>query len=143
LKVFTACLLAVLATPAWSLDFASTAQPALMLDAPSETGTPLAIIPARYPLEVLVRTSDWLKVREAGGRIGWVAAARLGSKHYVIANRPVVSLYSQPRDDAPMVIQVAHDVLLGLDPGAPPGWLKVRHDSGRQGYVKVGDVWGN
>lgn len=45
-----------------------------LLDAPSAGAQPLAALPTGSPLTVLKRAEKYLQVRDAEGRVGWLAA---------------------------------------------------------------------
>ena len=135
-------LLLVLAAPAWALDFASTQRPAILYDAPSSAADKLAVISAGYPLEKLVTSAGWVKVRDDTGKLAWIEEAALASKRTLLVKVPVTQVMENPRDDAPVRFRAAQGVVLDMLPGQESGWVKVQHASGQQGYVRIRDVWG-
>lgn len=132
----------MLALPAAALDYLSVAEPALMYDAPSQQSTPLFAIARGTPVETVVALDAWVKVRDAGGKLTWMEKRLLSERRTVIVTADRAQVRDQPGDVAPIVFEAARDVLLDLVEPGPTGWAKVRHRDGRQGYVKVLQVWG-
>jgi flagellar basal body rod protein FlgF len=65
-------LLLALSAPASALEYRSTSRPALLYDAPSTAAGKVAIAGSGLPLEVIVDTDQWVKVRDHSGRRAWV-----------------------------------------------------------------------
>ena len=55
--------------PACALEYRSTGQPAVLYDAPSTASGKIAIAGSGLPLEVVVDTDAWTKVRDHSGRL--------------------------------------------------------------------------
>lgn len=137
-----ASLLLMLAAPAWALDFVSTQRPAILYDAPSSAANKVAVISAGYPLEKLVATAGWTKVRDDTGKLAWIEESALGTKRTLLVKAPVAQILEKPMDDAAVRFRVARGVVLDMLLPAENGWVKVRHASGQEGYVSIRDVWG-
>lgn len=137
-----ASLLLVLAAPAWALDFASTLRPAVLYDAPSSAADKVAVISAGYPLEKIVSTAGWAKVRDETGKLAWVEESALGSKRTLLVSATVAQVMEKPLEDSPARFRVARGVVLDMLLPEEGGWVKVRHASGQEGYMRIRDVWG-
>lgn len=136
--------LLVLAQPALSLDFVSTARPAILYDAPSTAAERVAIVSSDYPLEKIVTTAGWVKVRDETGSLLWIEETALGKRQTVRITVPVAQILEKPEDNAPTGFRVAQGVtleILGSGSGSN-GWIKVRHASGKEGYLRSRDAWG-
>jgi SH3-like domain-containing protein len=137
-----ASLLLLLAVPAWALDFASTQRPAILYDAPSTAATKVAVVSAGYPLEKVVSTSGWTKVRGETGKLAWIEESSLSTKRTLLVTVPLTLVMEKPMEDAPVLFRVARGVTLDMLLPTEGGWVKVRHASGQEGYVQIRDVWG-
>jgi len=128
-------------------DFRSTADGATVLyDAPSAKAKPLFVLGRDTPLEVIVPVEGWVKVRDAGGTIGWVEKRTLGDKHALVVRVPLADVRASPDDAAPLVFRAEQNVLLELaepaSTAAMPGWVRVRHRDGQAGFVRIAQVFG-
>ncbi len=136
-------LLVLLAAPAWGLEYRSTARAAILYDAPSTAATRLAVIGGKVPLEVIADTADWVKVRDASGRLSWIEKPALGINRSVMVKVDEIVVRQQAQADAEPVFRVARGVLLDAV-GEPTalGWLQVRHVDGLSGWLRIHEVWG-
>ncbi len=131
-------------------DFRSTADAATILyDAPSAKSKPLFVLGRDLPLEVIVPVEGWIKVRDAGGTIGWVERRSLADRHSLVIRVPLAEVRASPDDAAPLVFRAEQNVLLelaepatGATATATPGWVKVRHRDGQAGFVRIAQVFG-
>jgi len=131
-------------------DFRSTSETATILyDAPSVKSKPLFVLGRDTPLEVIVPVEGWIKVRDAGGTIGWVEKRTLADKRSLVVRVPLADVRANPDDAAPLVFRAEQNVLLelaepatGATTSATPGWVKVRHRDGQTGFVRIAQVFG-
>lgn len=135
-------LLLALATPVWALDFVSVQRPAILYGAPSAAAEKIGVISAGYPLEKLVAAAGWAKVRDDAGKLAWIEESALADQRTLLVTAAVAQAMESPADDAPTSFRAAQGVILELLPGPGNGWARVRHASGKQGYVRIRDVWG-
>jgi len=133
----------VAAGAAWALDYRSVGDAAILYDAPSQKAQPLFAIAAGTPVEMIVQLDTWAKVRDAKGDLAWIERTHLSDKRTVMVSADIAQVREQAEDNARVVFEAARDVLLDYVEAGPPGWIKVKHRDGQQGYVKVGQVWGN
>ena len=131
-------------------EFRATADSATVLyDAPSAKAKPLFVLGRDTPLEVIVPLEGWVKVRDAGGTIGWIDQKALTDKHSLVVRAPLAEVLASPDPAAPVVFRAEHGVLLELaEPAASaattatPGWVKVRHRDGQVGFVRIAQIFG-
>jgi SH3-like domain-containing protein len=147
----TLCALAVAlaAGAAPAAEFRATADATVLYDAPSARAKPLFVLGRDVPLEVIVPVEAWIKVRDAGGTIGWVEKRALADRHTLVVRAPVAEVRANPDESAPVVFRAEQNVLLELaEPAvtaattAMPGWVGVRHRDGQAGYVRISQVFG-
>lgn len=142
-RFLTAGLLLALASAASALEYRTTGRPALLYDAPSTAAGRVAVAGARLPLEVVVETADWVKVRDHNGRLAWIEGSALAGTRHVMVNVETSAVRRQPRSDADVVFHAARGVL--LEAMAEPdslGWMRVRHADGLTGWLLQHEVWG-
>lgn len=147
--VMCAVAVALAAVSAQAAEFRATADATVLYDAPSAKAKPLFVLGRDVPLEVIVPVEAWIKVRDAGGTIGWVEKRALADRHTVVVRAPVADIRAIPDEAAPVVFRAEQNVLLELaEPAASaattamPGWVGVRHRDGQTGYVRISQVFG-
>jgi SH3-like domain-containing protein len=141
--LLAAGLLLGLARPACALEYRSTGRAALLYDAPSSVAGKVAIAGSGLPLEVVVDTESWVKVRDFNGHLAWIEKSALGGAKSVMVKADVSVVRQQPRDDADVVFRAVHGVLLEVTGQANPyGWLPVKHRDGLTGWLHAQEVWG-
>ena len=142
-RLFLAGLLLALAPPASALEYRSTGRAALLYDAPSTAAGKIAIAGKGLPLEVVVDTEAWVKVRDPSGRLAWIEKSALGGGRSVMVKTETSLIRQQPRADADVVFRAARGVLLDVTGDADPfGWLPVKHADGLGGWLPGHEVWG-
>lgn len=115
---------------------------ALLYDAPSREATPLYVVTANYPLEVIVELEAWAKVRDHTGALTWVEKGALTARRTVVVTQPATQVHLRPEEGAPVAFVAAQDVALELIESTPGGWLHVRHADGADGYLRASAAWG-
>lgn len=142
-KLALATVLALAAASAQALDFRSLAEPAILYETPSTQGRKLFIAAAGTPVEVVVELEQWLKVREPGGAILWVARSAVQDQHTVLITASPSAIVRQSADAQSAVsFEASTNVVLERVAPAQNGWIQVRHRNGASGYVRLTDVWG-
>ncbi len=127
-----------------ALDYASVAAPAAILyDAPSPKAVKQYVISRYTPLEVVVTLDGWVKVRDQTGALGWIEKKALGNTRYVAVTVPLADVRQAPDAKAALVFQARRLVALQRLEDTNTGWLKVRHQDGATGYIRIADVWGD
>ena len=105
--------------------------PAVMFDAPSNKGRKLYAAPAGMPVEVVITSGDWSRVRDAAGELAWVENKSLTNNRMLVVEAAQAVVRRAADETAPVV----------AEPVAS-SWVKVRHRDGDIGYAKASDVWG-
>lgn len=135
--------LAMAASSAAALDYLSLANNAVVLDANSRLAKPQFILLKGTPVEQLVAIEGWVKIREAGGGIGWVERSAVSSAKQLIVTAPSADVRQAAAAESALSFVASRDVL--LEPLEKPAgaWIKVRHRDGRTGFVELRAVWGH
>jgi SH3-like domain-containing protein len=141
---FLACLLVALALPAHAVDVRATLEAATILfDAPSLKGQKQFILSRDTPVEIIVQIEGWSKVREAGGAIAWVERKALGERKHLQVKNAYADILTAPDAASSLSFRAEQNVLLQIaEPSTTPGWVKVRHRDGQQGFVRIESVFG-
>jgi len=134
--------LALLALPAWALDYLAVAEAAALYDAPSQKARPLHVIARGTPVEQVVAVEGWVKVRDQKGDLAWIEKRLLSDKRTVIVRAERAQVHTAGDDKAALVFEAERDVVLELVEPAVAGWARVKHRDGQQGFVKAAQVWG-
>jgi SH3-like domain-containing protein len=114
-----------------------------LYDAPATSAGKVAVAGSGLPLEVIVDTDAWLKVRDPSGRLAWVEKSALGGARKIMVKSETGVIRRQPRADADVVARVARGVLLDVTGDADAyGWLPVRHADGLAGWLPAHEAWG-
>ena len=125
-----------------ALDFVSTARAAILYDAPSRAAEKVAAVSASYPLEKISAVEGWVKVRDDTGRLSWLEASALGTQRTLRIAVPIALVMEKPADDSKPRFRAAEGVVLDIVQPPSTGWVKVRHASGQEGYLRSRDAWG-
>lgn len=118
------------------------AAPVILYDAPSARAHKLFVAPRGMPLEVVLNSGAWSRVRDVAGDLAWVEAKALVAKRTLVA-RSSIRIHASADDNAAIVFGAERGVMLDLLEGAPSGWVKVRHRDGANGFARAADVWGD
>jgi SH3-like domain-containing protein len=141
LSVFLAALLGVAST-AHALEFKSVGGTAVLYDAPSAKGRRVFVAPRGMPVEVVLTYGEWTKVRDAAGDLAWVESKSLIPRRTVVATAAGARVRTAPDNAAAVAFTTDKGVLLDLLAPSAPGWLKVHHADGQDGFVRAAEVWG-
>ncbi|MFN3987181.1 MAG: SH3 domain-containing protein [Rhodocyclaceae bacterium] len=134
--------LALGSTSAQAIEFRSVSEPAILYDTPSEQGRKMFIIAAGTPVEVVVVTDQWVKVRDPGGAITWIEERQLSAQRTVMVTTDRATVRQRPEPDAPAVFETVRDAVLDLRGAPVAGWVQVAHRDGNTGFIRVTDIWG-
>lgn len=94
-----------------------------------------------YPLEVLGRQGNWLKVRDFENDVGWVYRTLTGRKPHMVVKAKVANIRSAPTTRSRIVGKAEYgEVLRTVERRS--GWTKVRNETGLVGWVSRKLLWG-
>ena len=100
-----------------------------------------------FPLKVLEKKGDWLKVADFENDVGWVSKQLLTGKttHAVVkANKNVnkrINIRSGPGTRYKTVGQAYYGVVFTIL-GKEGEWRKIQHESGLVGWIQQDFLWG-
>ena len=128
---------------AFAVEYVSVADgPAIFYDAPSLKAKKIFVASRYLPLEQVVVLDNWVKVRDSSGSLAWVEKHALSNKRFVVVASALGAIHQAPDENAAVILQVRQQVALEWLENTGAGWVKVRHQDGATGYVKITDIWG-
>lgn len=138
-----ALLAATWASSVAAVEYVSVAVPhAILYDANSLQAKKLFVVNRYMPFEVVVSLDAWVKVRDRKGELAWIEKSAVSFKRYVFAVAPIVDVRKSADAASPVLFRVRQQVALERIDSNGAGWIKVRHQDGELGYVRLADVWG-
>lgn len=114
---------------------------AILYDAPSRDANRLFVLSRDYPVEVIISSGEWVRVRDSSGAFGWIEEKNLSDRRMVMVRVPVAEAREKPEASAPVAFKVEQDVVLEFG-GFANGWARVRHRDGATGFIKLSQLWG-
>lgn len=94
-----------------------------------------------YPLKVLGRQGNWLKVIDFENDTGWIYKPLVSHRAYLIVKKPVVNIRSGPGTGYRLIGKANYGVVLRTV-SRSRSWVKIRHENGLTGWVKRSLLWG-
>lgn len=94
-----------------------------------------------YPLKVMERKGEWLKVQDFEKDTGWIFSALVEKRNTVIVSaKSKANMRSGPGTSNPVVANLERGVVLDVLERKNK-WVKVKHLSGTQGYIYAPLLW--
>lgn len=94
-----------------------------------------------YPLQVLQRKGNWLRVRDHEEPLGWVYASRTSKTPHMVVTAPTANLRSGPGQQHRVVGKLdQHEIVRTLQKTGR--WAHVQRDSGQKGWMARSLAWG-
>ncbi len=145
MKVATTAMVSMfVATPSMATEYRSVNVAAAVLwDGPSDKAKKVFVAPRGMPVEVISTLNTWVKVKDFGGDVSWMAGNELSKTRTVVATTLATARVAA-QDTAALSFQAERGVTLELlDAGqATAGFVRVKHKDGTIGFVKTAEVWG-
>ena len=99
-----------------------------------------------FPLKVLRRSGNWIRVQDFEGTIGWVNKKVVNrSPHMIVKvhkkSRKQINVRSGPGTNNRIVAKAYYGVVFKTLK-QKNGWVRVKHDKGVTGWVKRSLLWG-
>ena len=130
----------VLVTGAQAAEYLSVAKDGINLrSGPDNNSTALYQLPAGYPLEVISRQGQWMKVSDYEGDKGWIQETMVNKSPHVIVKVKECKIRSGPNNSEKVVGNGARDVIF-VKADQKGYWVKVSHPD-LTGWVHKDLVW--
>ena len=145
LKIRNNILVAILAsafviTPVFAAEYMSVVKEGVNLRSAADTKSDILYqLPAGYPLEVLSRQGQWLKVSDYEGDKGWIQDSMVNKSPHVIVKAKEGKVRSGPGVKEKIVGNVVREVILSkVDQKGD--WIKISHPD-LNGWINKDLVW--
>lgn len=130
----------IVVTGAHAAEYLSAAKDGINLrSGPDTNATVLYQLPAGYPLEVLSRQGQWVKVSDYEGDKGWIQENLINKTPHVIVKVKECKIRSGPNTSEKVVGNGVRDVIL-VKADQKGDWIKVSHPD-VTGWVHKDMVW--
>ena len=138
--VLAAALVGALTVSAMAAEFVSVVKDGVNLRSGPETKHEILFqLPAGYPLKVLARQGEWLKVSDYENDKGWIFAGLVSKTRYVIVKVKEGNVRSGPGTKYDKVGKVVRDVILKRTE-RKGDWVKSSHPQ-LTGWLHKTLVW--
>ena len=114
---------------------------AVLYEGPSRESRKQLILTRGYPVEVIISTDGWMRVRDETGSFGWIEESSLGTTRTVMVTGELTEARESPADTARLVFRAKRGVVLEFLE-LSGGWARVKHHSGLVAYIRLTDLWG-
>ncbi len=94
-----------------------------------------------YPLKIVKRQGDWVKVVDYEHDSGWIHASLVGEGNTVIVNgKTKINMRARPSKNSNKVAEVYRGVVM-TKISQKGKWVKVKHDNGLIGWIFKPLLW--
>ncbi len=99
-----------------------------------------------FPVKIITKKGKWVKIQDFENDRGWLPTSMLNNEPHVIvkANRgknKKINIRSGPGTKYAVVGQAYYGVVLAKKE-EKKGWVKIRHESGLEGWIEKSLLWG-
>ncbi len=94
-----------------------------------------------YPLKVVEKKGDWLKISDFENDSGWIHKTLVGPGNTVIVNaQKTINMRSEPSTSSAIVANIERGVVL-TKTSSKGDWVKVQHAKGTEGWIHKTLLW--
>jgi len=94
-----------------------------------------------YPLKVVEKKGEWLKVSDFDNDSGWIFNKLVGPGNTVIVNaKGTINMRSEPTESGAIVANIEHGVVL-TQISSKGDWVQVKHTKGTEGWIYRKLLW--
>ncbi len=112
-----------------------------MREGPGRKYTVLWELGQGYPLKVIERKGNWLKVKDFENDTGWILGKLVNNKAHMVVKKERINIRSGPGVTHKVVGKIVYgEVLRTLKHGKR--WVQVKCESGLVGWIRKDLVWG-
>jgi SH3-like domain-containing protein len=94
-----------------------------------------------YPLKVVEKKGEWIKVSDFENDSGWINDKMVGPGNTVIVSaKSTINMRSEPKESGAVVANIEHGVVLTRI-SSQGDWVKVKHTKGIEGWISKKLLW--
>ncbi len=140
--IFAVFILALGLSQAQAIEMVSVGRPQInMRSGPGTNHDVLWELGQGFPLMVIGRQGNWLKVRDFEDDKGWVYRRLVDRTPHLVVKVPIGNIRSAPNARAPIVGQAKYGVVLRTMERRK-SWVKIKHENGLTGWMAREILWG-
>ncbi len=94
-----------------------------------------------YPLIILTRKGNWLKVKDFEGDVGWVYRKLTSRRPHLIVKKKTINIRSGPGTKYKIVAKAKKGVVFATIKRSR-NWVKLKHETGLTGWARRDLLWG-
>ncbi len=99
-----------------------------------------------FPLQVIKKSGDWLRVRDFEGSEGWVNKSVISKDAHAVvkANKGSdrnVNIRKEPNTKSQVVATAIYGVVFRVL-ARKDGWVQIQHENGVKGWIRQDLLWG-
>lgn len=141
-RILLFCLLFALVPVAGAAKMVSIAGNEVNLrSGPSEKNKVMWVLGTGFPLQVIKSQGKWFKVRDFENDEGWVYAPLTSSTPHMVVKSRLANIRSGPGEKYKVTGQARYGVVFRTLERTRY-WVKVKHESGKTGWVARKLLWG-
>ncbi len=96
---------------------------------------------AGYPLRVLGRRGNWLKVKDFEGDVGWVYKTLTNRRPHLVVKKRLINVRNGPGTRYKIVAKAKRGVVFATLK-RKGRWVKIKHETGITGWARRDLLWG-
>ncbi|MBA3007135.1 MAG: SH3 domain-containing protein [Proteobacteria bacterium] len=94
-----------------------------------------------YPLKIVEKKGDWLKISDFENDSGWIHKTLVGPGNTLIVNaQNTINMRSEPSTNSAIVANIERGVVL-TKISSKGDWVKVKHAKGTEGWIHKTLLW--
>lgn len=94
-----------------------------------------------YPLKVVEKKGDWIKISDFENDTGWIHKTLVEPGNTVIVNaKNTINMRAEPNTNAAIIANIERGVVLTRI-SAKGDWVKVKHAKGTEGWISKSLLW--
>ncbi|MCX5870094.1 MAG: SH3 domain-containing protein [Deltaproteobacteria bacterium] len=94
-----------------------------------------------YPLKVVEKKGDWLKVSDFDNDSGWISKKMVGpGKTVIVSAKDTINMRSEPKESGTIIANIEHGVVL-TKISTKGDWVQVKHTKGTEGWINKKLLW--
>lgn len=94
-----------------------------------------------YPLKIITKKGNWVKVSDFEGDSGWIYKTLLTNIPHLIVKKKHINIRTGPGNKYKVIGKANYGVVLRTLKRVR-GWVRVQHEDGLKGWIKRDMVWG-
>ncbi len=132
--------------PAWAEMKSTTGEKISLRTGPGENYSVKWEYGSGFPVKILSQKGGWTKIQDFENDSGWIQTSLLNNQPHVIVKvnkgkNKTINLRSGPGNKYRIVGQAYYGVVLATKE-QKNNWVKVRHESGLEGWTEKTFLWG-